>query len=56
MTDNAIDTLYAGRYLRLCKRGSWEFAERTKPQGAVVSVAITPGDRGLMVEQYRIPI
>lgn len=56
MTDNAIDTLYAGRYLRLCKRGSWEFAERTNPQGAVVIVAITPDDRVLMVEQYRIPI
>jgi ADP-ribose pyrophosphatase len=56
MTDNLIETLYAGHYLRLCRRGTWEFAERTNPQGAVVIVAITPDDRVLMVEQYRIPI
>ncbi len=56
MTDNAIDTLYSGRFVRLCKRGTWEFAERTNPQGAVVIVAVTPDDRVLMVEQYRIPI
>ncbi len=56
MTDNSIETLHAGTFLRLCRRGSWEFAERTNPQGAVVIVAVTPDDRVLMVEQYRIPI
>lgn len=56
MTDTAVVTLHAGRFLRLCQRGSWEFAERTNPQGAVVIVAVTPDDHVLLVEQYRIPI
>lgn len=56
MTNPSIETLYAGRYLRMCRRGTWEYAERVNPQGAVVIVAVTPEDRVLMVEQYRIPI
>ena len=56
MSNQSIETLYAGRYLRMCRRGTWEYAERVNPQGAVVIVAITPDDRVLMVEQYRIPI
>lgn len=56
MTDDSIETLYAGRFLRLCRRNGWEYAERTNPQGAVVIVAVTPADTVLMVEQYRIPI
>jgi len=56
MNDDTIETLYSGRHLRLCQRGSWEFAERLNPQGAVIIVAITPHDTVLMVEQYRIPI
>lgn len=51
-----IQTLYQGRYLRLCQRGTWEYAERVNPQGAVVIVAVTPDDKVLLVEQYRIPI
>ncbi|HET8763877.1 MAG TPA: NUDIX hydrolase [Rhodanobacter sp.] len=50
------ETLYAGRWLRLCKRGRWEYAERTNPAGAAIIVAVTPADRVLFVEQYRVPI
>jgi ADP-ribose pyrophosphatase len=56
MTEDSIQTLHAGRFLRLCQRDGWEYAERTNPQGAVVIVAVTPADRVLLVEQYRIPI
>lgn len=56
MSDEPIQTLYAGRYLRLCARNGWEYAERVNPQGAVVIVATTDDDRVLMVEQYRVPI
>jgi ADP-ribose pyrophosphatase len=47
------ETLYAGRWLRLMKRGRWEFAERTNPGGGVIIVAMTPDDRILFVEQWR---
>jgi ADP-ribose pyrophosphatase len=56
MSEDSIQTLHAGRFLRLCQRDGWEYAERTNPQGAVVIVAVTPSDRVLLVEQYRIPI
>jgi len=49
-------TLYNGRWLRLKKRGSWEYAERTNPIGAAVIVGITPDDKLLLVEQFRVPI
>jgi ADP-ribose pyrophosphatase len=46
-------TLCNGTWLRLRKRGRWEFAERTNPGGGVMIIAVTPGDCLLFVEQYR---
>jgi ADP-ribose pyrophosphatase len=54
--DAPATTLYEGRWLRLRQRGRWEYAERTNPGGAVIIVAVTPADRVLFVEQYRVPI
>ncbi len=42
-----------GRWLRLCRRGQWEYVERTNPGGAVIIIAVTPEDRVLFVEQWR---
>ena len=47
------ETLFAGRWLRMMKRGRWEFAERTNPGGGVIIVALTAEDRILFVEQWR---
>jgi len=52
----AAETLYAGKWLTLKQRAHWEFVERNNPQGAVIIVAVTPDDRVLFVEQYRVPI
>ncbi len=49
-------TLFNGRWLRLKKRGRWEYVERTNPIGAAVIVAVTPDDTLLLVEQFRVPI
>lgn len=49
-------TLFNGRFLKLCRRGSWEFVERTNPGGAVIIVALTKENRLLFVEQYRTAI
>jgi ADP-ribose pyrophosphatase len=51
-----VETLYEGRWLSLRKRGRWEYAERNNPGGAVIIVAVTPEDRVLFVEQYRVSI
>jgi ADP-ribose pyrophosphatase len=53
---NETDTLFNGKYLRLKRRGRWEYAERTNAGSAVIIVAVTPDDRVLFVEQYRVPI
>lgn len=46
-------TLCNGRWLRLVRRGRWEYAERTNPGGGVIIIAVTPEDRILFVEQWR---
>ena len=51
-----VEILHAGQWLTLKQRGRWEFVERNNPQGAVIIVAVTPDDRLLFVEQYRVPI
>ena len=52
----APETRYEGDWLRVVRRGKWEYAERTHGAGmAVVIVAVTPGDGLLFVEQFRVP-
>jgi ADP-ribose pyrophosphatase len=51
-----VETLYQGRWLTLRKRGRWEYVERNNPGGAVIILAVTPQDRVLFVEQYRVAI
>ena len=46
-------TLCNGRWLRLKRRGHWEYAERIHPGGAVMIIAVTDADRLLFVEQLR---
>ena len=47
------ETLCNGKWLRLKRRGRWEYAERTNPGGGVMIIAMTDQDRILFVEQYR---
>lgn len=50
-------TVYEGKYLRMRIQGRWEYVERTHAQGlATIIIAVTPQDRVLFVEQYRIPL
>jgi ADP-ribose pyrophosphatase len=49
-------TLYRGKYLALVKEGHWEYAERVGATGAAIILAITPEQKILFVEQYRIPV
>ena len=59
MTDSsdAPEILYDGQWLRMVRRGHWEYAERTHGNGmAVIIIAVTPDDDVLVVEQYRVPL
>jgi ADP-ribose pyrophosphatase len=47
------ETLFNGKWLRLRRRGRWEFAERTNPGGGVLIVALTAQGKLLLVEQWR---
>ncbi len=49
-------TMCEGQYLRLVKRGHWEYAERTNAGSAVIVIAVTPEDKLLFVEQFRVPM
>lgn len=52
-----LETLYEGKWLRLRRRGRWEYVERTHAGGmAVIIVAATPERKILFVEQQRIPV
>ena len=54
--DAPVETLYEGKWLSLRKRGRWEYVERNNPGGAVIILAVTPQDKVLFVEQYRMAI
>lgn len=52
-----MQTLHEGKYLRLKRRGTWEYAERTHAGGlAAIILAVTPDDDVLFVEQFRVPL
>jgi ADP-ribose pyrophosphatase len=50
-------TVYEGKYQRMVVRGHWEYSERTHAGGlAAIIIAVTPDDKVLFVEQFRIPL
>lgn len=50
------EEIASGRFLRLVRRGGWEWAERTNASGVVVIVALTDENKLLLIEQHRPPI
>jgi len=54
MNENTV--LFTGKFLSIIKEGRWEYAERVNATGAAIIVAVTPGQKLLLVEQYRIPV
>ncbi|MCY2963503.1 MAG: NUDIX hydrolase [Planctomycetota bacterium] len=51
-----VEVLAEGKYMRMVRRGTWEYAERNSALGAVVIVAVTPGRELVLVEQHRVPV
>ena len=54
--ESTPETMCEGQYLRLVRRGHWEYAERTNAGSAVIVIAVTPERKLLFVEQFRIPL
>jgi ADP-ribose pyrophosphatase len=57
-TPEPAQTLHEGRWLRLIRRGRWEYVERSHSADgiAVIIVALTPAEEVLFVEQFRPPL
>jgi ADP-ribose pyrophosphatase len=53
----AREVAWEGKWLRMVRKGSWEYVERTNANGiSVVNVAGTPAGELLLVEPTRVPI
>jgi ADP-ribose pyrophosphatase len=48
--------LHTAEFLSLIKEAHWEFVDRINATGAVLIIAVTPENKILLVEQYRIPV
>jgi ADP-ribose pyrophosphatase len=53
---NQIQILAEGKYVRLVKRGRWEWVERTNCSSAVVIMPVTREKQAVFIEQYRHPL
>ena len=52
-----METILAkGKYLHLIDQDGWEFARRPNTSGVVLIAALTPENKLLLVEQYRVPV
>lgn len=51
-----IVTISEGKYLRLVRRGKWEYVERRGVNGVVVIVPFLDDGRILFIEQYRAAV
>lgn len=54
--EDGTEEIAQGRFVRLLRRGRWEYAERFGIDGIVAVVALTPAHEVVLVEQYRIPV
>jgi ADP-ribose pyrophosphatase len=54
-SDAPVETVWAGKYISVCKRGRWEYVSRTGSTNAVVILA-EHDDKIILIEQYRVPV
>ena len=45
---------YAGKFMQLMEKDTWEYVERTNCNGAVSILAYTPENKVLLIEQFRM--
>ena len=54
--DDPFAELASGRFLKLVRRGTWEYATRTRPCRAAFIGAVTDDGHVLLTEEYRVPV
>lgn len=54
-SDKPVEVMWAGKYVRVLKRGRWEYVSRMNEVRAVVILAETEG-KLILIEQHRMPI
>ena len=54
--DNPIETIAEGKFLRLVRRGRWEYVERRGVNGVVIIVPFLDDGRLLFIEQFRTAV
>ena len=52
----AAEVLFEGHFLRVKKKGYWEYVERCKTSGIVAVLAFTESRELILVEQFRVPV
>lgn len=48
--------VFEGKFIRARVCGRWEYVERTQASAGVVIAALTPENKLLLVEQFRVPL
>lgn len=56
MTESHPEILAEGKYLKLIKQGTWEYADRTRGIRAVAVLAVTADRELVLTEQFRVPV
>src|SRR5262245_16597959 len=51
-----LQILSEGKYIRLVRRGTWDFVQRRGISGVVAIVAVTDAGELVLVEQFRPPV
>jgi ADP-ribose pyrophosphatase len=54
--NSAPVVLYEGKFLRLMKRGTWEYVERPTGSDIVAVLAVTENRELVLIEQFRLPV
>src|SRR5436190_1337344 len=56
MGKEAHEIVWEGKYLRVRVCGTWEYVERPNSPAGIVIIAVTPENKLLLTEQYRVPL
>ncbi|MEM9415959.1 MAG: NUDIX hydrolase [Planctomycetota bacterium] len=56
MREEPLEVMAAGRFLRMLKRGRWEYVDRHNTTGAVAVVAVTDDAEIVLIDQHRVPM
>jgi ADP-ribose pyrophosphatase len=51
----SVEILHAGKFLKLMRKGRWEYVQRVTRDHAVIIIGLTPQQAVVLIEQPRVP-